>query len=117
MKRLALLALLALAATPALADSFRCGTRLITDGTTMGEVRTRCGAPTSVQYREVWRRPTIWIDGHRYFASDQEVAVPVELWTYNFGPNRLMRRIRFEDGLVTDIETLEHGYNEPDPPR
>jgi hypothetical protein len=114
MKRLLFIALLALVAAPAGADSFRCGTRLITDGATMAEVRARCGEPVSVERREVWRRPTYWINGRRYFASDREAPVPVEFWIYNLGSHRLMRRIRFEDGLVTEIETLEHGYNDPD---
>jgi len=44
------------------------------------------------------------------------VEVPVEYWTYNFGPNKLMRRIRFVDGLVEEIETLDYGYNEDERP-
>jgi hypothetical protein len=40
-------------------------------------------------------------------------AVAIEIWTYNFGPNQLMARIRFEDGIVANIETLGYGYNEP----
>ena len=38
------------------------------------------------------------------------VEVPVEVWTYNFGPYKLMRRVRFVDGLVEEIETLGYGY-------
>jgi hypothetical protein len=32
------------------------------------------------------------------------------LWTYNLGPSKLMVRLRFEDGLLVDVETLSHGY-------
>ena len=35
--------------------------------------------------------------------------VPVDLWTYDFGPNRLMRRVRFIAGKVDSVDTLEHG--------
>jgi hypothetical protein len=38
------------------------------------------------------------------------IEVPVEEWTYNFGPRRFMRSIRFENGIVTSIETLGYGY-------
>lgn len=31
---------------------------------------------------------------------------------YNLGPQKLMRRIVFEDGAVVDIETLGYGYRE-----
>jgi hypothetical protein len=37
--------------------------------------------------------------------------VSVESWIYNLGPNKLMRRIRFEDGIVVQIETLGYGYH------
>ncbi len=39
--------------------------------------------------------------------------VSVEIWTYNFGPHKLMYRLRFEDGLLIDVDTLSHGYNPP----
>jgi uncharacterized protein YvpB len=38
--------------------------------------------------------------------------VPVEIWTYNFGPYKLMRRVRFVDGFVEDIETLGYGHHQ-----
>jgi hypothetical protein len=42
------------------------------------------------------------------------VPVPVETWTYNLGPQKLMRQLRFEDGVLVWIRTLEHGYHEPE---
>ena len=30
--------------------------------------------------------------------------------TYNLGSNQLIRRIRFEDGLATELTTLGYGY-------
>jgi hypothetical protein len=38
--------------------------------------------------------------------------VPVENWIYNLGPNKLMRRLRFEGGIVAEIETLGYGYHD-----
>jgi uncharacterized protein YvpB len=38
------------------------------------------------------------------------VEVRVEIWTYNFGPHKLMRRLRFDDGELVEIETLGYGY-------
>jgi len=37
--------------------------------------------------------------------------VPVDVWTYDFGSSRLMRRVRFVAGKLESIETLEHGTN------
>jgi hypothetical protein len=39
--------------------------------------------------------------------------VQVEFWTYNFGPNLLMDRVRIEDGIVVDVQDLGYGFNEP----
>jgi uncharacterized protein YvpB len=40
------------------------------------------------------------------------VEIPVEVWLYNFGSDKLMQQIRFEDGRVVKIETLDFGYDE-----
>jgi hypothetical protein len=40
------------------------------------------------------------------------MEVPVESWIYNLGPNKLMRRLRLEGGVVVEIETLGYGYFE-----
>lgn len=98
-------------AGPAAADSFRCGSKLMTDGDTMGKVEALCGPPDSVERREVLQRPIRWFRGRPFFTSTGFVAIPVEFWTYNLGPNKLMRRLRFEDGLLVDVETLSHGYH------
>lgn len=95
---------------PALADAMRCGSRLISDGDTITAVRDLCGDPSDVQSRSILRRPSYFLNGRYYYYGDAMVEVPVEIWTYNFGPYKLMRRIRFVDGLVEEIETLGYGY-------
>jgi hypothetical protein len=97
----------ALAAGPAAADSFRCGSKLLTDGDPLDKVAALCGEPTSVERREILR-PYYFRRGHPFHSTYE---VTVEYWTYNFGPNKLMRRLRFEDGLLVDVETLGHGYH------
>jgi len=101
-----------LAASPAFADGFRCGTKLVLEGATRSEVAAKCGEPTEVvTMRSIFRRPVIWSHGRPYFIGEDAVEVPVEAWVYNLGPNKLMRRLRFEGGVVTEIETLGYGYN------
>ncbi|MCU0758925.1 MAG: DUF2845 domain-containing protein [Steroidobacteraceae bacterium] len=105
-------ALLSLAAVDvARADGFRCGTRLVVEGSTRGEVLARCGDPADVERRSILRRPVFWRHGRPFFLSNDLVEVPVELWTYNLGPHKLMRRLRLEDGVVVEIETLGYGYH------
>lgn len=108
-----LLAAATLVPASAAADSLRCGTRLITDGDTAAKLEALCGEPAGVTRAEAWRRPVLWRYGRPYYLSKDPVAVAVEFWTYNLGPRKLMRRVRIEDGIVTDIETLGHGYHEP----
>jgi hypothetical protein len=96
---------------PAFADAMRCGSRLVRDGDTQTAVRDLCGEPSDVQSRSLMRRPSYFMNGRYYYFGDALVEVPVEVWTYNFGPYKLMRRVRFVDGLVEEIETLGYGYN------
>jgi hypothetical protein len=99
-----------LASSPAFA--FRCGSKLVVEGDTRAEVAAKCGDPADVvQLRSIYRRPVIWSHGRPYFIGEDYVEVPVEAWVYNLGPNKLMRRVRFENGIVAEIETLGYGYN------
>lgn len=104
---------LALAAGPAVADAFRCGTRLVTDGDSVDKVVALCGEPTETRRSSILRRPVVWMYGRPYYVSDDLVEVPVEIWIYNLGPQKLMRQLRFEDGVLVEVKTLGHGYNEP----
>jgi hypothetical protein len=91
---------------PAGADSMRCGTKLLTDGDPLDKVEALCGAPASIERREILR-PYYYNGTHANYSYE----VSVEIWTYNFGPHKLMYRLRFEDGLLVDIDTLTHGYH------
>ena len=110
----AIIALGLLATSPAFADGFRCGSHLITTSsgsTTRSEVAAKCGEPTEVvTMRSVFRRPVIWTNGRPFFVGEDAVEIPVESWIYNLGPNKLMRRLRFEGGILTEIETLGYGF-------
>lgn len=114
MKRSALVLALGLgllAATPSFA-AFRCGTKLVSEGDTRSEVASKCGEPDDViTKKSVFRRPVIWTRGRPYYIGEDYMEVHVEAWIYNLGPNKLMRSLRFEDGILAEIETLGHGYN------
>ncbi len=104
-----LIAVALAASGPAAADSMRCGTRLMTDGDPADKVEAYCGPPVSIERREILRP---W-GYHRGVTVRGTYEVSVELWTYNFGPSKLMYRLRFEDGLLVDVDTLTHGYYSP----
>jgi Protein of unknown function (DUF2845) len=104
-------ALLLALALPAAADGMRCGSKLMTTGDPRSKVRQFCGEPTDIQTRSILRRPTFNFGGRILSYGDGYVEIPVEIWTYNFGPYKLMREIRFVDGRVDSIETLGYGYH------
>jgi hypothetical protein len=103
-----LAAALALAG-PAAADSMRCGSKLMTDGDPSAKVEALCGPPAGIERREIMRSYAY----HRGLPVRGSFEVSVEFWTYNFGPHKLMYRLRFEDGLLVDVETLGHGFHAP----
>lgn len=93
------LALLLAAADPALA--MRCGTRLVTEGMSRHEVRKRCGNPddASVRYETIYRRN----------ALNEAVAIEIEVeeWIYDFGSNKLDRRLIFINGRLHEEELAQ----------
>jgi Protein of unknown function (DUF2845) len=105
--------LLACAYLPGLASAgMRCGSRIIDRGTSSAEVSSFCGQPTQVDHTTVFRGDARRVD------DDGRVTgigadVQVEFWTYNFGPNLLMERVRIEDGVVVEVQSLGYGFNEP----
>jgi len=85
----------------------RCGSKLMTDGDPQDKVAAYCGQPASIERHEILRG----YGYHNGLPIHSSYEVSVELWLYNFGPNKLMYRLRFEDGLLVDVDTLSHGYN------
>lgn len=106
----AIAAVLLATTLPAQASTVRCGGRLIREGDAAAEVRARCGAPTDVTRTEIRKAPIIWRDGRPYRLAGGDRLVPVETWIYNLGPNKFMRKLRIEDGIVVSIDTLGYGH-------
>lgn len=90
---------LALLPALALGQSLRCGSKLITEGMSQAKVAALCGQPAQV----VHPPGNDAIVPGAYDAQE-------EIWTYNFGPNRLMQRIRFRNGVVAKIDAVGYGY-------
>jgi Protein of unknown function (DUF2845) len=97
-------------ADPGQADALRCGNRLVYEGDIAAVVENLCGKPMQISRSSMSKIPSFWRSGRLYQLSDQEVLVPVETWTYNFGPRKFMRQLRFEDGVLMEIRILDYGY-------
>lgn len=107
------LALLLLAAitvpAPAPGQYLRCGGDVVAEGDRRFEVAHKCGEPAQKDTRTVEREVSVF-DPKRKRLRTLRTTVEVEEWTYNFGPHRFLYFIRFEDGVVVDIESGGFGY-------
>lgn len=97
------------------AHALRCGSRLVKEGIHETEVKAICGEPVSE--RSLGYVIRSYIDRYhgstrvRYHGGYAHEVLVTEL-VYNFGPRKLMRRLRFEGGLLVSIETIGYGYRE-----
>jgi hypothetical protein len=109
---LALATLISAAAMATGTASLRCGSRVVQGGDTSESVRSKCGDPAGISHQTLFRRPSLFYGGRFFFSSDELVAVPVEIWTYNFGPRKLMHRLKFVDGILEEVESMSYGYHD-----
>jgi Protein of unknown function (DUF2845) len=113
MKRLLLLIVLLAISWDAGAQAMECSDKLITQGDSIAKVAALCGNPAQVDRTSIVRSTSgSFINGQWIQSGGAQIEIPVEVWLYNLGPDRLMRQIRFEDGRVVKIETLDFGYIE-----
>ncbi len=112
------------------ADAFRCGSRVVSDGDYKAEVLLKCGEPQFVEEYLIYQTIVEDLISHRrtiqshqvpIFGTQEVYEIPpghtllktpirVEDWTYNFGPSRLMQRLRFVQGRLKEIQAMGYGY-------
>lgn len=76
----------------------------ISKGLTQYEVLQRCGEPFFKDTRQEEQLRNV--DRH----TKRLTINRVDEWTYNFGPTRFLRILKFENGKLTDIETGDRGF-------
>jgi hypothetical protein len=100
------------------ADSLRCDDRIVSTGDTRYEVRASCGEPDDiaqrVEYRTVGGR--CWREGERVVCDrkhERVIEVVIDEWLYDFGRNRFIEHITFEQGYLVSIRTGSYGHKAP----
>ncbi len=103
----------------AVADSLRCGNRVVSVGDSRNRVRTLCGEPDDVVRRTDTRSLIRKVPdpGCLTGAGQQPCTavetytrdIPIEQWTYNPGAGRLLKHLFFEEGALQRVETGTHG--------
>jgi hypothetical protein len=99
-------------------QTMRCPTgRLVRLGDRLLALAQICGAPDVAEQRTVLRevrgrvRNRTWDERRGPWALEESFLVEVQIdeWLYDLGPGRLLRRLVFEDGRLTRIDTLGRG--------
>ena len=91
-------------------ETLRCGSRLVSIGDGMSTVKNACGEPDRIEIRE--EAENAWVQRH-YDPKEGRYQAPrlikgpirVEVWIYDPGPQRLVRRLRFENEELVRIDT------------
>jgi Protein of unknown function (DUF2845) len=95
-------------------DNMRCGSRLVSTGDGKDKVRTLCGEPSDITFQGVIRRAPrreygYGINRYEYYGPGV-IDMPVEIWTYNQGSSKLLRKLRFVGDELDQITTDGYGY-------
>ena len=88
------------------AHALRCSGGLVIEGDGQFRVQKVCGSPDFVTTSYKTKYRSVGEYGYRY---GTEITIRVDKWTYNFGSQRLVYTLIFEDGTLVDIET-DQGY-------
>ncbi len=103
--------LLLLSVLPTTALGFRCGRSIINERKSIEYVLEKCGQPSYSQehteYRVFRYTPSAPYPG---IVEERVIPIIIQEWKYNFGPNRFMRYLRFENGILIEIESIGRGY-------
>jgi hypothetical protein len=100
-------------------STLRCGDQVLSHGDWLYEVRTACGDPDWAQRRvefQTVRYPVRTPCGNgsreRTCTTYVEETIPVNIdeWTYDFGRNRFVELVRFEQGQMVSVSTLGYSH-------
>jgi hypothetical protein len=94
---------------PVLAENLRCGSDIVSKGDSALLLRQRCGAPTQIDRYENKSAVQRYDRLSNSYITEQ-LADPYEIWTYNFGPRRLIARVKIGGGVVKSIVTGGRGF-------
>lgn len=111
-----------LIAGSARADSLRCGSRLVSSGDSLYKVRSVCGEPDAasrrIELRTLRRYVTVPCPVGRQQRScsaveEYTVEIVIDEWTYDFGSNRFIQYVFFEQGVLSRVESGSYGEKDP----
>lgn len=81
-----------------------CDSGEMQTGVTQYEILQRCGEPAFKDSRQEEQLTSI--DEHNNRLSIKRI----DEWTYNFGPNKFLRILKFENGRLVEVKTGDRGF-------
>lgn len=118
---LAALVAAGLLSSPARADGMQCNGRLVTSGDTLYQVRSLCGEPDDARHRVEYRTvrvrrpgPCVQENGRNPCGSEveQTIEVVIDEWVYDFGKNRFLEFLCFEQGKLVRVTEGSYGHKD-----
>jgi hypothetical protein len=99
------------------ADSMRCESKFVATGDSLYDVESRCGAPNDRQRRVETRTERAWlalpcpVQGQVGCGQmvERTIEVTIDEWTYDFGPDRLIQRLTFQQGRLATVVSGSYG--------
>jgi uncharacterized membrane protein len=104
------------------ADSLACNGRIVSTGDSRYDVKAICGEPDDasqrVEYRTLRGRvagPCARTGGKITCSDTREhvVEVVIDEWIYDFGRNRFVEYLTFEQGKLLSVRTGSYGHKPP----
>jgi hypothetical protein len=101
------------------ADSLACDGRIVSTGDSRYDVKSICGEPDDasqrVEYRTVSGRvagPCVRENGKLRCSQTREqvVEVVIDEWVYDFGKNRFIEYLTFEQGHLLSVREGSYGH-------
>lgn len=87
--------------------SATCESSALREGETTLDLLAKCGEPAARDRHLVERAVAVREAGNTVLVTR---AVEVEVWSYNFGPNRFLHLVTLEDGKVIGVDRGGYGY-------
>jgi hypothetical protein len=90
------------------AIALQCGGKVVSMGYQTWRVRDICGEPADIQDLQQLV-PQRYYDPYQRTYMDTFIYINKSVWTYNFGPSRLIYILTFENDKLVNIETGGYG--------
>lgn len=91
-----------------IALALQCDGKVVSLGYSTWRVREICGEPVDVQDTQLLI-PRRYYDKQRQAYVETFILINKSVWTYNFGSNRLIYILTFENDKLANIETGDYG--------